>query len=189
MLHGAYTIGAPGGSPGGRSSISAADLVAGARRALDDDPRDVGHYLDRLAAMFGDAETHGGQVLAAGMAHPALARAPVKGGLASWQLRRVVLHMEERLSETITVDALAHVARLSSGHFCRAFKATTGETPHAFLIHQRVRRAQTLMLRTNDTLSAIAFACGLTDQAHLTRLFRRVVGETPMVWRRTWRQA
>ncbi|WP_457354340.1 helix-turn-helix domain-containing protein [Sphingomonas sp. UYP23] len=49
-----------------------------------------------------------------------------------------------------------------------------------------MRHAQMLMLHTDDTLSHIACACGLTDQAHLTRLFRRMVGETPLVWRRAW---
>jgi AraC-like DNA-binding protein len=43
------------------------------------------------------------------------------------------------------------------------------------------------MLRTDDALSEIACICGLTDQAHLTRLFRRVVGNTPRAWRNRWR--
>ncbi|PMX44440.1 helix-turn-helix transcriptional regulator, partial [Pseudomonas sp. MPR-R2A6] len=84
------------------------------------------------------------------------------------------------------LDGLAGVVRLSTGHFCRAFKVTVGETPHAFLIRRRIRRAQTLMLTTKDSLSHIACTCGLTDQAHLTRLFRRMVGDTPLSWRRTW---
>ncbi len=162
------------------ANLLAADLLEKAFSALDHDPHVARHYLERLAAMFADDVPD---------PSPVVKRGPVKGGLASWQLRGVVLHIEERLGETIGVDALAEVARLSSGHFCRAFKVSTGETPHAFLIRQRIRRAQTLMLQTDDTLSQIAYACGLTDQAHLTRLFRRVVGATPLVWRRTWQQS
>jgi len=49
--------------------------------------------------------------------------------------------------------------------------------------------AQGLMLRTNAPLSEIALRCGMSDQAHFTRTFRRVVGETPCLWRRTRRNA
>ncbi|MGK3796952.1 helix-turn-helix domain-containing protein, partial [Enterococcus faecium] len=72
-------------------------------------------------------------------------------------------YVEERLGDTIVLDGLAAVVRLSTGHFCRAFKVTVGETPHAFLIRRRIRRAQTLMLTTKESLSHIACTCGLTD--------------------------
>jgi hypothetical protein len=49
--------------------------------------------------------------------------------------------------------------------------------------------AQGLMLRTSAPLSEIALRCGMSDQAHFTRTFRRVVGETPCLWRRTRRNA
>ncbi|MEG3175381.1 AraC family transcriptional regulator [Sphingomonas sp. RB3P16] len=157
----------------------AASLLANAVSTLDHNPDVARQYLERLAAMFAYDPAPGAHT-------PVPNAAPVKGGLAAWQLRGVVQHIDAHLGSTIGVDALADVARLSTGHFCRAFKVTTGETPHAFLIRQRVRRAQTLMLQTDDTLSHIAYACGLTDQAHLSRLFRRVVGVTPLTWRRTW---
>ncbi|KQS51527.1 MULTISPECIES: helix-turn-helix domain-containing protein [unclassified Sphingomonas] len=170
MLHTAPMITA---LPHGFAPSVAAGLLANAVSALDHNPHVTRHYLERLAAMFVEDD-------------PQPIRKSVKGGLAAWQLHGVVQHIEQWLGSTVGLDALAEVARLSTGHFCRAFKVTTGETPHAFLIRQRVRRAQTLMLRTDETLSQIAYACGLTDQAHLTRLFRRVVGVTPLVWRRTW---
>lgn len=173
MLHTAPTI---THLPHGFAPSVAASLLANAVSALDHNPHVARHYLERLAAMFVEDD-------------PQPIRKSVKGGLAAWQLRGVVQHIEQWLGSTVGLDALAEVARLSTGHFCRAFKVTTGETPHAFLIRQRVRRAQTLMLRTDETLSQIAYACGLTDQAHLTRLFRRMVGVTPLVWRRTWQRS
>ncbi len=188
--------------PRGFVPTVAASLVANAVSTLDHDPQVARHYLERLAAMFADDVGNGfaddggngfaddvGNGFADDVAPaggPTAKAKPVKGGLAAWQVRNVVQYIDTYLGATIGVDALAEVARLSTGHFCRAFKVTTGETPHAFLIRQRVRRAQTLMLQTDDTLSHIAYACGLTDQAHLTRLFRRVVGATPLIWRRTW---
>jgi len=49
----------------------------------------------------------------------------------------------------------------------------------------RVELARTLMLTTSESLSQIALSCGLVDQAHLCRCFRRVMGTTPAVWRRS----
>lgn len=111
------------------------------------------------------------------------------GGLAGWQVRKVTAHVEQRLGEALPTEELAQVAGLSPGHFSRAFKVSMGETPHAYIVRQRIMRAQRMMLDTADSLSAIAMACGLTDQAHLTRLFKRFVGTTPLVWRRTWQDA
>jgi len=120
---------------------------------------------------------------------PMLSGRLARGGLAGWQLRRVAEHVDTCLHGPIFTSTLAEVAQLSTGHFCRAFKTSTGETPHAYVIRQRIRRAQLLMRETRDTLSQIACACGLSDQAHLTRLFRRLLGTTPNSWRRTWQQA
>jgi len=171
------------------SSMQVASLLAGARQSLEEDIDLARHYLEQLSALFegdfGDdvpEELLLPQRLAAG----ALL---TKGGLASWQVRRVTTYIEQHLDTPLVTEELATVARLSTGHFCRAFKASMGETPHSYIIRQRLRRAQTLMLRTRDTLSQIACACGLTDQAHLTRLFRRVIGTTPMSWRRDWQCA
>jgi AraC-like DNA-binding protein len=60
---------------------------------------------------------------------------------------------------------------------------------HVYLMHRRIEVAQGLMLRSSAPLSEIALRCGMSDQAHFTRTFRRVVGETPCLWRRTRRNA
>jgi len=109
---------------------------------------------------------------------------PIRGGLAPWQIRRVTTHIETNLDAAITTKDLAMLARLSSFHFCRAFRDSFGESPHGYVTRRRVERAQGLMLTTNASLGQIAADCGLTDQAHLSNLFRRFVGESPGVWRR-----
>jgi AraC-like DNA-binding protein len=73
---------------------------------------------------------------------------------------------------------------VSNSHLCRAFKDSLQVSPHAYVIRRRLERAKELMLDTGASLSQIAGDCGLYDQAHFTKLFTRIVGKSPGVWRR-----
>jgi AraC family transcriptional regulator len=109
---------------------------------------------------------------------------PIRGGLAPWRIRRVANHIEMNLDTTVRTKDLAALVELSSFHFCRAFRDSFGDSPHAYITRRRVERAQGFMLTTNTSLSQIAIDCGLADQSHFNRLFRQFVGESPGAWRR-----
>jgi AraC-like DNA-binding protein len=109
---------------------------------------------------------------------------PIRGGLAPWRIRRVTLHIETNLDTTVRTRDLAALVELSTFHFCRAFRDSFGDSPHGYVMRRRLERAQGLMLTTNTSLGQIAIDCGLADQAHFNRLFRRFVGESPGAWRR-----
>jgi AraC family transcriptional regulator len=109
---------------------------------------------------------------------------PIRGGLASWQKHRVTTHIEANLETAIKVKDLAALINLSSCYFSRVFKESFDETPHGYVTHRRVERAKGLMLTTDASLVRIAADCGLSDQAHLNKIFRRFVGESPGAWRR-----
>jgi AraC family transcriptional regulator len=111
----------------------------------------------------------------------------VRGGLPAWQTRRVIAHVETNLSRRIPVQELARLLGLSASHFCRAFKCAFGASPRDYVLRRRMEVAQGLMLTTSEPLSSIAVNCGMCDQQHFTRSFRRIVGETPSTWRRTRR--
>jgi AraC-like DNA-binding protein len=96
----------------------------------------------------------------------------------------VLNYVESNLDDRLSVPQIAETVHLSSSHFSRAFKRTFGMSVHAWVMRRRIEVAQGLMLNTQQTLSEIALRCGLSDQSHLTRWFRRVVGETPGSWRR-----
>jgi AraC-like DNA-binding protein len=83
---------------------------------------------------------------------------------------------------------LAGIAGLSVFHFAREFKQSTGVTPHEYLVQRRVKRAQNMLARTDFSLSDVALASGFSDQSHLTRHFRRMLGTTPREFRWTHRQ-
>lgn len=106
------------------------------------------------------------------------------GKLAGWQVLRLRAYVEAHLGDPIQVKDLSEVARRSTAHFCRAFKRTFGQTPHAYVTDCRLQRAKHLMLESVEPLSVIALLCGFTDQAHLSKLFRQHTGETPGAWRR-----
>lgn len=165
------------------------ELLGRARDAIELDPDFTRSCLDEISRLLATAGAFKAGNRKEEVRKSSIPVVRTKGGLAPWQLKRVRAFVERQLGATIRVSQLAEIAELSPGHFCRAFKVSTGETPHGFVVRQRLRRAQRLMIETNDPLSHIAHDCGLTDQAHLTRLFRRFLDDTPMVWRRAWRSA
>jgi transcriptional regulator GlxA family with amidase domain len=107
------------------------------------------------------------------------------GGLAPWQARTVTRHIRDNVDMNIPLETLAGLANLSCSQFRRAFKTSFGDAPHAYIMRQRILRAQELMLSTRRPLSELALSCGFADQSHFTRLFVRLVGETPNNWRRS----
>jgi AraC family transcriptional regulator len=113
----------------------------------------------------------------------------VAGALSAWRAQRVAAHIESHLSATIRVRDLAHLVGLSNSYFCHAFKRRYGLTVHVYVTCRRIETAQRLMLTTTESLSEIALSCGMSDQAHFTRAFRRIVGETPNRWRQSRRTA
>ena len=107
-----------------------------------------------------------------------------RGGLAPWQAKRVVAYIESNISLSLRVTDLAGIAQLSIGHFSRAFSVSFGQPPFAYVKARRIRHAQIIMLNTREPLSKVALDCGMCDQAHFTRVFRKIVGISPSRWRR-----
>jgi AraC family transcriptional regulator len=162
------------GEPASSANILA-KLITGAVDALDEDQASTRSLLQQAIAILQ-------------MGRPAR-RAAVpairQSSLAPWQVKRVADHISAHLDRSIGLRELAGVARLSNSHFSRAFKGAFGQTPHTFIMNQRVALARKKMLNSREPLSQIALLCGFSDQAHLARLFRRETGIAPSQWRRT----
>ena len=107
------------------------------------------------------------------------------GGLARWQAKRTLAYIEANLGSKIETRELAGLVSFSKGHFSRAFKRSLGLPPMAYVATRRLERAKRMMTTTREHLTDIALACGFADQAHLNRSFRRMVGMSPGLWRRT----
>jgi AraC-like DNA-binding protein len=103
--------------------------------------------------------------------------------LQKWRLKRVVDYIDASMSSKITLWDLAAIAGLSRMHFASQFRVATGQRPHEFLLHRRIRRAEELMRDTTMTIMEIAFTVGFQTQAHFTTVFKRFSGCTPRRWR------
>jgi AraC family transcriptional regulator len=166
-----------------RLQIAVAELFKAVSNALQDERESAEECILRASAILRVALPGAISCIAVPPTSTAPPK-PIRGGLAPWQVRRVTTHIETNLSAAITTKDLALLAKLSLFHFCRAFRESFGESPRGYVRRRRVERAQGLMLTTNTSLGEIAADCGFTDQAHLSRLFRRIVGESPGLWRR-----
>jgi AraC-like DNA-binding protein len=165
----------------GKLSVVAARLVEAAGFARQGDYDNAKAYIRRAISLL-----HG-EPSPIPRSAPALDRTSPQigqGGLATWQKRRLTGYIDAHLTGRIRIEELAQLLNLSESHFSRAFRCAFGTSPHDYLTRRRIEMAQGLMLTTEETLCAIALRCGLSDQSHFTRLFRRIVGETPYAWRR-----
>ncbi|MBN9087150.1 MAG: helix-turn-helix transcriptional regulator [Reyranella sp.] len=110
------------------------------------------------------------------------------GGLAPWQERRAKELLEAHIVGGISLNVLARSCELSTRHFTRAFRQSTGIAPYQWLQFRRMQKAKQLLESSSASLSAIALECGFADQSHFTRTFSRAIGITPRKWRRTRRE-
>jgi AraC family transcriptional regulator len=105
-------------------------------------------------------------------------------GLSPLQCRRVTEYIDSRLNESLSLEELAKVAGMGVWSFSRHFRETFGRAPHAYVIDQRIARAQRLLTQGVLPVKAIASACGFSDQAHMTRVFQSRLHITPAAARR-----
>jgi AraC family transcriptional regulator len=158
-----------------------AQLIEAACRAKDGDSEGTRAHIARAIALL---DGHPGPWMTRQIRDWAPNQSP-RGGFAAWQSRRLTAHVDANLAGKIIIKDLAASLDISVGHFCRAFRRTFGMPARIWIRQRRIELAQALMLTTGASLSEIALSCGMSDQSHFTRSFRRIVGEAPSSWRQT----
>ena len=109
---------------------------------------------------------------------------PSHRSLSPHLTRRIEFLVESRLHEDLSLDDLAAEVGLSRFHFSRVFRETTGFTPYAYVLQQRINRARQLLLaHPNRMIADVALECGFNSAAHFTRCFKASVGCTPSKYR------
>jgi len=114
----------------------------------------------------------------------AISAGTFRGGLTARQVRRAQNTMLNALDKSVPLAALAREARLSPSHFCRAFKQSTGVSPHRWAQEQRFERARRLMADDRMTITSIALMLGFASLSHFSAAFKRATGASPSHYRR-----
>jgi AraC family transcriptional regulator len=156
-----------------RLLLSAADVLEG-NEALDTLFRQ--QLMDLLAT----------RLLAAHSGSPNMI-APARGGLAPKTLLRAIERLRSDSDADVSLAALAAEAGLSRFHFCRAFKDSTGLSPHAWLRQHRLEQAMNMLRDSDASVVSIAVTLGYASQTAFAAAFRKLTGESPSDWRRRTR--
>jgi AraC family transcriptional regulator len=156
-----------------RLLLSAADVVEG-NEALDALFRQ--HLTDLLATRLLAAHSGSSTTIQ-----------PVRGGLAPKTLLRAIERLRSDSGMDVSLAALAADAGLSRFHFCRAFKESTGLSPHAWLRQHRLEQAMNMLRDTEASIVSVAAELGYASQTAFAAAFRKLTGETPSDWRRRMR--
>ena len=150
--------------------------------------------LRLMKAMWTAAQVGGAasDLLVDGCALALLGRFAVMAGRdEAWQaptlddrrLARAVDYVEAHFAGPVRMEDLAGVACLSLVHFSRAFRAATGQSPHAYLTGRRVAHARRLLAETTLPVMEVGHACGFNSAAHFAATFRDRTGASPTGYR------
>src|SRR5262245_45357404 len=109
-----------------------------------------------------------------------------RGGLGAARLRRITEFVRAKVEEDVSLDEMAQSVGLSTAHFARMFRTSTGETPHQFVLRQRVERAKAMLRAADVRVLDVAVACGFKTQQHFAQVFRSVCRVSPSEYRQNF---
>lgn len=104
-------------------------------------------------------------------------------GLPKYKLKQALDYINAHLSENVSLAEIATELGMSQYYFCRLFKQSTGITPHAYVMQQRVELSKQLLRQKDGTINDVAIACGFANPSHFARCFRRYTGLSPKQFR------
>jgi AraC family transcriptional regulator len=106
-----------------------------------------------------------------------------RGGLGCARLRKIKEFVDAKVEDELTLCEMAQAVHLSTAHFSRMFRKSTGENPHHFVLRHRVERAKEMLRAAEARVLDVAVACGFKTQQHFARVFRHMCGISPTEYR------
>jgi AraC-like DNA-binding protein len=137
----------------------------------------------RWSALFGDSLV-AAMISRLSNLNPLPIRPHRRLGLSTRQTSDVTDYIVGNLASAIRLSDLANLAGLSLSQFGRAFKTSTGTTPHQWHLNARIETAKRMLENSHNDLAEIALDTGFSEQSHFNRAFRTVTGTSPGAWRR-----
>jgi AraC family transcriptional regulator len=110
-----------------------------------------------------------------------------RGGLGSARLRRIKELVHAKMEDDLSLAEMAQSVGLSPAHFARMFRKSTGETPHQFVLRQKIDRAKTMLRAPDGRVLDVAAACGFKTQQHFAQVFRDLCRVSPTEYRQDFR--
>ena len=111
-------------------------------------------------------------------------REGIAGQLPRYKLQKVIDYINAYLDRDLSLKELSSLVQMSPHYFSQLFKASTGTSPHQYVIRCRIEQAKILIIQNKLSLAEIATLVGFADQSHLHRHFKRLVGVTPKTFSR-----
>lgn len=112
-----------------------------------------------------------------------LSRPSAVSALSAAELRRIEDYVDAHLDHNIGLEDLSAQVTMGVTTFARCFKSSTGVAPYEYVMQRRIDRARDLLEHSHDAIKQIAVNCGFSDQAHLTRAFKKQIGAPPAQFR------
>jgi AraC family transcriptional regulator len=158
------------------------------RPVLNMHMRRIKPWIDALELTVNQSgpHAHDASVALAYLIVAELARTPNRADqrLKPRTLSKVREYVLAHLSEGIHVSDLAALAGMSIGRFSLSFRASTGLTPHRYILQKRVEAVGRLLSEQRYSLSEVALLCGFSSHQHMATVMRKHAGVTPSNVRR-----
>jgi AraC family transcriptional regulator len=108
---------------------------------------------------------------------------PIRGGLSSYRLRRVLEYIDDNLASDVGLADLSSIVGMSPHYFAESFRKSTGYAPHQFVLMQRIERAKQNLGDPMRSVLEAGLEAGFQNASHFARVFRRLVGTSPSRYR------
>lgn len=102
------------------------------------------------------------------------------------KIKLMMIYIHEHYSEKISIQELAAAAYLSERECFRVFHDNLHMTPVEYIKSYRLQKACQMLVKGQESLTAVGHACGLGSSSYFGKVFREYAGCTPLEYRRKW---
>ena len=103
-------------------------------------------------------------------------------------VEKIRRYIQEHYAENLTLTNLAEMVNANGYYLSHAFKKITHYSPQQYILRRRIGKAQCLLVYTSLSLTEISARVGYEDSNYFSRVFKKVIGMSPRLYRQKWRE-